>query len=182
MSKTPSKSLSAELDRFISPFRIDGTSRFHLRSQKPNEKGGKVSAAQTNLKQLILGALEKVNDESDKENRVRLVLEPRSSRQDPEEFMQLLLTHTSLEENFPVNLVVLGIDGRPKRKNIRDILDEWISFRIITVTRRSNFRPKRMRYSNFMRDETQPLSRQARPPQTSRWFLISPARLTLVPP
>ncbi len=40
MSKTPSKTLSSELNRFISPFRVDGTSRFHLRSQKTNEKGG----------------------------------------------------------------------------------------------------------------------------------------------
>jgi PPK2 family polyphosphate:nucleotide phosphotransferase len=40
MSKTPSKTLSAELDPFISPFRVDGSARFHLRSQKTNEKGG----------------------------------------------------------------------------------------------------------------------------------------------
>jgi len=111
-----------------------------LTNPKPKEKGGKVSATQTNLKQLILGGLEKVIDESDKENKVRLVLEPRSSRQDPEEFMRLMLAHTSLEENFPINLVVLGLDGRPGRKNIREILDEWVAFRIITVTRRTNFR------------------------------------------
>jgi topoisomerase IV subunit A len=111
-----------------------------LTNPKPKEKGGKVSATQTNLKQLILGALEKLTDESDKENKVRLVLEPRSSRQDPDEFMRLMLAHTSLEENFPVNLVVLGLDGRPGRKNIREMLDEWVSFRIITVTRRTNFR------------------------------------------
>ncbi len=71
-----------------------------LTNPKAKEKGGKVSAAQSNLKQLMLGALEKVNDESDKENKVRLVLEPRSSRQDPDEFMRLVLAHTSLEENF----------------------------------------------------------------------------------
>jgi PPK2 family polyphosphate:nucleotide phosphotransferase len=40
MSKTPSKTLNAELDSFISPFRIDGSRRFHLRSQKTDEKGG----------------------------------------------------------------------------------------------------------------------------------------------
>ncbi|MGZ5161458.1 MAG: DNA topoisomerase IV subunit A, partial [Burkholderiales bacterium] len=111
-----------------------------LTNPKPKEKGGKVSGTQGNLKQLILGSLEKVNDESDKENRVRLVLEPRSSRQDPDEFMRLLLAHTSLEENFSVNLVVLGLDGRPGRKNIREMLDEWVQFRIATVTRRTKFR------------------------------------------
>jgi len=39
-----------------------------------------------------------------------------------------------------VNLVVLGLDGRPGRKNIREMLDEWVAFRILTVTRRTNFR------------------------------------------
>jgi PPK2 family polyphosphate:nucleotide phosphotransferase len=34
------KSVAAELDRFISPFRIDGSKKFHLKSQKTNEKGG----------------------------------------------------------------------------------------------------------------------------------------------
>ncbi len=111
-----------------------------LTNPKPKERGGKVSAAQNNLKQLILGALEKVNDESDKANRVRLVLEPRSSRQDPEEFMRLMLSHTSLEENFSVNMVVLGLDGRPGRKDIRQLLEEWVQFRVATVTRRTKFR------------------------------------------
>jgi len=110
-----------------------------LTNPKPKDKGGKLTATQTNLKQLILGALEKVSDESDKESKVRLVLEPRSSRQDPDEFMSLVLAHTSLEENFSVNLVVLGIDGRPRRKNIREILDEWVQFRVSTVKRRTEF-------------------------------------------
>jgi PPK2 family polyphosphate:nucleotide phosphotransferase len=40
MTKTPSRSAVAELDRFVAPYRIDGSARFHLRSQKTNEKGG----------------------------------------------------------------------------------------------------------------------------------------------
>ncbi len=111
---------------------------------QPREKNGKVTATQTSLKQLMLGALGKVNDESDKKSKVRLVLEPRSSRQDPEDFMRLVLAHTSLEENFSVNLVVLGIDGRPGRKNLREILDEWVQFRVSTVTRRTSFRLSRV--------------------------------------
>ena len=111
-----------------------------LTNPRPKEKGGKVSAAQANLKQVVLNQLEKINDESDKDNKLRLVLEPRSSRQDPDEFMRFLLTHTSMEENFPVNLVALGLDGRPVRKNIAGLVGEWVQFRIITVTRRSKFR------------------------------------------
>ena len=71
---------------------------------------------------------------------MRLVFEPRSSRQDPDEFMRLMLAHTNLEENFPINLVVLGLDGRPGRKNIRQLLEEWVTFRLATVTRRTKFR------------------------------------------
>jgi topoisomerase-4 subunit A len=111
-----------------------------LTNPKPREKGGKVSAAQANLKQLILGSLEKVNDESDKNNRVRLVLEPRTSKQDPDEFMRLLQAHTSLEENFPINMVTIGLDGKPQRKNIKQMVEEWVSFRLATVRRRANFR------------------------------------------
>jgi topoisomerase-4 subunit A len=111
-----------------------------LTNPKAKDKGGKVTAAQSNLKQVVLNQLEKINDESDKENKLRLVLEPRSSRQEPEEFMRFMLTHTSLEENFPVNLVALGLDGRPVRKNIAELLGEWVQFRIATVTRRSKFR------------------------------------------
>ena len=111
-----------------------------LTNPQPKEKSGKVTVTQTNLKQLLLAALGKVNDESDKKNKVRLVLEPRSSRQEPAEFMRLMLAHTSLEENFSVNLVVLGIDGRPGRKHIREMLEEWVQYRIATVTRRAQFR------------------------------------------
>ena len=128
-----------ELPPTSSSMRVRGEFE-ELTNPKPREKGGKVSSTQSNLKQLILGSLDKVNDESDKSNRVRLVFEPRSSKQNPDEFMQLLMAHTSLEENFPVNMVVIGLDGRPQRKNLRLMLEEWVSFRVSTVTRRVKFR------------------------------------------
>jgi PPK2 family polyphosphate:nucleotide phosphotransferase len=40
MNKKSSRSLAAELDAFISPFRVDGSDKFHLKSHKTNEKGG----------------------------------------------------------------------------------------------------------------------------------------------
>ena len=40
MSKKPSKTLAAEFDGFISPFRFDGSGTFHLKSVKTNENGG----------------------------------------------------------------------------------------------------------------------------------------------
>jgi PPK2 family polyphosphate:nucleotide phosphotransferase len=39
MSKKSSRTLAAELDAFISPFRVDGSGKFHLKSHKTSEKG-----------------------------------------------------------------------------------------------------------------------------------------------
>src|SRR5205085_11202876 len=39
MSKKSSKSLAQELDRYITPFRYDGSRKFHLKDHKTDEKG-----------------------------------------------------------------------------------------------------------------------------------------------
>ncbi|QOZ78898.1 polyphosphate kinase 2 family protein [Bradyrhizobium sp. CCBAU 53351] len=39
MSKKPSKSPAQELDRYITPFRYDGSGKFHLKDHKTSEKG-----------------------------------------------------------------------------------------------------------------------------------------------
>jgi topoisomerase-4 subunit A len=36
--------------------------------------------------------------------------------------------------------VMIGGDGRPRQKGLRDILSEWVSFRFETITRRTRFR------------------------------------------
>ncbi|MHB1332526.1 MAG: DNA topoisomerase IV subunit A [Sulfuriferula sp.] len=108
----------------------------------PQVKTGKkdLSPEQKAMKQLFLDALETVRDESGKDASVRVVLEPRSSRMPLEQFTALLLTHTSLETTVSANMVAIGLDGRPSQKNILDLLSEWIAFRYITVTRRSETR------------------------------------------
>ncbi len=108
----------------------------------PKIKTGKkaLTPEQQQLKALILAALETVRDESGKDAPVRLVFEPRSSRQDRDEFVRLLLAHTSLESNAPMNLVMVGSDGRPRQKGLREILLEWLEFRRVTVERRTRHR------------------------------------------
>ena len=105
----------------------------------PKVREGKksLSPEQANLKALLLGALDLVRDESDKSAPVRLVFEPKSSRQDQTEFIRLLLAHTRLESSHSLNLVLLGRDGRPRQKSLLQILQEWIDFRYATLTRRS---------------------------------------------
>ena len=108
----------------------------------PQPKPGKKSIApeQQREKQLMLSMLEKARDESDRTHPVRLVFEPRSSRIDENEFVNLLLAKTSMESNFSMNLVMVGLDGRPAAKTLRDLLSEWVEFRLQTVTRRTKFR------------------------------------------
>jgi topoisomerase-4 subunit A len=95
---------------------------------------------QLTLKQTILGALDTVRDESGREAAVRLVFEPKSKNQDQAEFMLMLLAHTSLETSSPMNLVMIGGDGRPRQKGLGEILQEWIEYRFVTVRRRTEFR------------------------------------------
>jgi len=95
---------------------------------------------QNNLKSTILNVLDCVRDESSKDAAVRLVFEPKSKNIDVNEFVNLLLAHTSLESNAPMNLVMIGNDGRPRQKGLKDIISEWIAFRVGTVTRRTQYR------------------------------------------
>ncbi|WP_255988222.1 DNA topoisomerase IV subunit A [Chitinolyticbacter albus] len=108
----------------------------------PKVKKGKkaLSQEQVQTKQLVLSLLDRVRDESGKDQPVRLVFEPKSSRQKSDELMTVLLAHTSLETNLPLNLVTIGRDGRPGQKSLRDFLAEWIDFRFVTVTRRTEYR------------------------------------------
>lgn len=108
----------------------------------PQPKTGKkeLSAEQKNLKQVVLAALDNTRDESDEHNPVRLVMEPHSRNQDPESFMRFFLAQTSLETNVPVNLTVVGRDGRPGQKGLLALVAEWTGFRLDTVRRRSQHR------------------------------------------
>ncbi|PIT11350.1 DNA topoisomerase IV subunit A [Snodgrassella alvi] len=108
----------------------------------PRPKAGKknLTQEQQNTRTLMLSLLEKVRDESDGQDPVRLVFEPKSSRLKPEEFMNTLLAQTSLEGNVPVNLVMMGQNNKPAQKNLLQILREWLDFRILTVTRRLQYR------------------------------------------
>ncbi|MEP7205881.1 MAG: DNA topoisomerase IV subunit A [Casimicrobiaceae bacterium] len=107
----------------------------------PQPGPGKKSATQTqlNLKQVVLNLVEHARDESGQKEKIRLVIEPRTSKVDPGELMAFLFAHTSLENGFSVNCTMLGADGRPQQKGLQAILAEWADFRVATVVRRTRF-------------------------------------------
>ena len=108
----------------------------------PKPKAGKkqLSQDQINTKKLMLDLIEKVRDDSDGEHPVRLIFEPKSSRIEPQHFVNTLMAQTGLEGNVSVNLVMMGADNRPAQKNLKTILQEWLDYRIATVTRRLQHR------------------------------------------
>lgn len=108
----------------------------------PKVKAGKkaLSPEQTQLKATVLAVLDVVRDESSKDAPVRLVFEPKTRTIEQQELITTLLAHTSLETSSSINLTMVGLDGRPVPKSLRDMLTEWIEFRQATILRRSQHR------------------------------------------
>ncbi|HEY1287561.1 MAG TPA: DNA topoisomerase IV subunit A [Burkholderiales bacterium] len=115
-----------------------------LANPRPSLGKKEVTQEQRRMKQFILDQVEGVRDESDRKSKLRLVIEPRSSRQNPEEMMAALLVNTSMESRYAINLTWLGLDGLPETKGIVDVLREWGEFRVNTVRRRTQFRLDRV--------------------------------------
>ncbi len=109
----------------------------------PKVKAGKktLSTEQTQLKTTVLAVLDAVRDESSKDAPVRLVFEPKTRTVEQQELINVLLAHTSLESSAPINLTMVGADGRPTQKSLRQVLGEWVAFRMTTVQRRTSAPP-----------------------------------------
>lgn len=81
-----------------------------------------------------------LRDESDHENPTRLVIIPRSNRVDVETLMAHLFATTELERSYRVNLNIIGLNGRPQVMDLREILKQWLEYRLHTVKLRLQYR------------------------------------------
>jgi topoisomerase-4 subunit A len=108
----------------------------------PKNKAGKKSLTpeQSSLKSATLALLETQRDDSDGEHPVRIVFEPRTSKVEPQELMDFLLAHTSMEANVSMNLVAIGTDGRPRQMGLSEVIAEWVGFRLVVIERRLRHR------------------------------------------
>jgi topoisomerase-4 subunit A len=108
----------------------------------PKIRAGKkaLTQEQVQLRQTVLAVLDAVRDESSKDAAVRLVFEPKTRTVEQQDLIRTLLAQTSLESNAPVNLTMVGLDGKPVAKSLRDMLVEWVEFRQLTVSRRTRHR------------------------------------------
>ncbi len=96
------------------------------------------TAAQMQAKKLPMVA--DIRDESDHEDPTRLVIMPRNKKVDINALMNHLFATTDLEKSFRVNMNMIGVNGKPKVKNLLTLLSEWLDFRIQTVTKRLEYR------------------------------------------
>jgi len=108
----------------------------------PKAKAGKKSLTpdQQSLKAATLALLESQRDDSDAEHPVRIVFEPRTSKVEPDELMNFLLAHTTMESNVAMNIVAIGTDGRPRQMSLADTVGEWARFRLEVLERRLKHR------------------------------------------
>ncbi len=88
------------------------------------------------MREKKLPLIEDLRDESDHETPTRLVIVPRSNRVDRQALLSHLFATTDLESSLRVNLNVIDLNRRPKVMGLRNILEQWLSFRKDTVTRR----------------------------------------------
>jgi len=108
----------------------------------PKPKSGKKSLTpdQQSLKSATLALLESQRDDSDAEHPVRIVFEPRTAKVEPDELMNFLLAHTTMESNVAMNLVAIGTDGRPRLMPLAEAVGEWAKFRLEVLERRLKHR------------------------------------------
>ncbi len=77
---------------------------------------------------------------------IRLILEPKSRTVDPIVLMESLFRLTELELRFGLNMNVLSAGQVPNVLSLRDVLRQWLEHRIEVLTRRSQFRLKKIEH------------------------------------
>ncbi|WP_320040811.1 DNA topoisomerase IV subunit A [uncultured Desulfobacter sp.] len=107
---------------------------YHASAEKIYEQ----IAAQISAKKLPM--VSDLRDESDHEDPTRLVVMPRSNRADLDALADHLFATTDLEKSFSINMNMIGLDGRPGVKNLKEILNEWLEFRKSTIEKKFRFR------------------------------------------
>jgi topoisomerase-4 subunit A len=117
-----------------------GKGSVRMRAVYHIEDGDIIVAALMQAKPSKLPQVADLRDESDHENPCRIVIIPTNSRVDHEVLMQHLFASTDLESSYRVNVNIIGLDGKPQLKNLRNLLVEWLEFRVQTVRRRLQFR------------------------------------------
>ena len=80
-----------------------------------------------------------IEDQSDENNPVKILIKIKGTTHSPDDVMNHLYFTTDLERSYRVNLNMITADGKPCVMNLKDILSQWLDFRIVTVKRKLNY-------------------------------------------
>ncbi len=80
-----------------------------------------------------------IEDQSDEKNPVKITIKIKGNIFNHNDVMNHLYFTTDLERNYRVNLNMISANGKPKVMNLKEILSEWVLFRIDTYKRKLNF-------------------------------------------
>ena len=80
--------------------------------------------------------IDSILDASDQNNPVRVILKIKGRAHKTEDIMSHLFFTTDLEKSYRVNMNMIGLNGKPKIKNLKRTLLEWIDFRLDTLKKK----------------------------------------------
>ncbi len=79
-----------------------------------------------------------IEDQSDEKSPVKIMIKIKGNSHNQADVMNHLYFTTDLERNYRVNLNMISADGKPKVMNLKEVLSEWVTFRIQTYKRKLN--------------------------------------------
>jgi len=79
-----------------------------------------------------------IEDQSDEKSPVKIIIKTKGNSHNQVDVMNHLYFTTDLERNYRVNLNMISADGKPKVMNLKEVLSEWVIFRIQTYKRKLN--------------------------------------------
>ena len=98
-----------------------------------------IEQIQSQIIEKKIGFINTIEDQSDEKNPVKIIMKIKGNSHSPTEVMNHLYFTTDLERNYRVNLNMISANGKPRVMNLKDILSEWVSFRIDTYKRKLNY-------------------------------------------
>ena len=98
-----------------------------------------IEQIQSQIIEKKIGFINTIEDQSDEKNPVKIIMKIKGNSHSPIEVMNHLYFTTDLERNYRVNLNMISANGKPRVMNLKEILSEWVSFRIDTYKRKLNY-------------------------------------------
>ncbi|MDC0985029.1 DNA topoisomerase IV subunit A [Gammaproteobacteria bacterium] len=98
-----------------------------------------IEQIQSQIIEKKIGFINTIEDQSDEKNPVKIIMKIKGNSHSPTEVMNHLYFTTDLERNYRVNLNMISANGKPRVMNLKEILSEWVSFRVDTYRRKLNY-------------------------------------------